>query len=124
MSTVAQRMTLNREHRKHHGGLIPRNYSPLTPIIQRYNSSKGDEVRVHLALFPHPSIFFVTASLPPPAHPFSLHSHPTSIPPPSIPPFYFPPTLSYLLPPYLPPTFTPPYLSTYLLSPSFLHPLT
>ncbi len=44
LSSVAQRMTMNREHRKHQGGglIPPRNYSPLTPIIQRYSSKEED----------------------------------------------------------------------------------
>ena len=43
MSSVHQRMTLRREARKKQGGLIPRNFSPLTPVFQRF---KSDEVGV------------------------------------------------------------------------------
>lgn len=40
LMSVAQRMNQNREHRKHHGGLVPRNYSPLTPIMQKYKQEE------------------------------------------------------------------------------------
>ncbi len=43
MSSVQMRMTLRREARKKQGGLIPRNYSPLTPVLQRF---KSEEVRI------------------------------------------------------------------------------
>ena len=45
LSSVAHRMTLSREARKRQGqgALVPRNYSPLTPIMQRLYS-QSDEV--------------------------------------------------------------------------------
>jgi len=43
MSSVHMRMTLRREARKKQGGLLPRNFSPLTPVFQRF---KSDEVCV------------------------------------------------------------------------------